>query len=107
MGAAAVTAAQSGDARALDELISDCLPLVYNLAGRALGGHADVDDVVQETMLRVVDRLNTLRDPESFRPWLISITLRQIQQRWRGWQNSSTQGGLGPGTELADRGADF
>ncbi|MGW5780661.1 sigma-70 family RNA polymerase sigma factor [Streptomyces sp. NPDC003863] len=73
-----VVAAQAGDDRAREELIASYLPLVYNIVGRALSGHADVDDVVQETLLRVVRDLPAVRAPESFRSWLVSITLRQI-----------------------------
>ncbi len=73
-----VVAAQAGDRRALDELVTACLPLVYAIARRALGGLPDVDDVVQETMLRVLRELRTLRTPESFRSWLATIATRQI-----------------------------
>jgi RNA polymerase sigma factor (sigma-70 family) len=103
-----VVAAQSGDTRALDELIAEHLPLVYNLVGRALRGHADVDDVVQETMLRVVDGLGGLREPDRFRSWLIAITMHQIQDRGRRLQRVPAQsGGLGPALEVEDPGADF
>jgi DNA-directed RNA polymerase specialized sigma24 family protein len=54
---ALVLAAQDGDPRAVDRLVAEYLPLVYNVVGRALDGHADVDDVVQETMLRCVTGL--------------------------------------------------
>ncbi|MFF5980011.1 RNA polymerase sigma factor [Streptomyces olindensis] len=78
-----ITAAQAGDRQALDELVAGWLPLVYNVVGRALNGHADVDDVVQETMLRAVDNLGSLRDPDSFRSWLVAIAMRQIRDRAR------------------------
>ncbi|WP_229873892.1 sigma-70 family RNA polymerase sigma factor [Streptomyces cirratus] len=77
-----VVAAQAGDDRAREELIAAYLPLVYNIVRRSLSGHADVDDVVQETLLRVVRDLPALRAPESFRSWLVSITLRQINAHW-------------------------
>ncbi|WP_078865873.1 sigma-70 family RNA polymerase sigma factor [Streptomyces sp. NRRL S-1448] len=77
-----VVAAQAGDDRAREKLIAAYLPLLYNIVGRALSGHADVDDVVQETLLRVVRDLPSLRAPESFRSWLVSITLRQINTHW-------------------------
>nr|WP_203615658.1 sigma-70 family RNA polymerase sigma factor [Streptomyces sp. SID13726] len=67
----------------MDELVEGWLPLVYNIVGRALNGHADVDDVVQETMLRAVDNLGSLRDPDSFRSWLVAIAMRQIRDRAR------------------------
>src|SRR5689334_4111553 len=78
-----IAAAQDGDRRAMDELVQGWLPLVYNVVGRALNGHADVDDVVQETMLRAVGNLGALRDPDSFRSWLMAITMRQIRDRTR------------------------
>jgi hypothetical protein len=48
-----VRAAQAGERRALDELVAGEFARVYNVVGRALNGHADVDDVVQETLVRV------------------------------------------------------
>jgi RNA polymerase sigma factor (sigma-70 family) len=73
-----VVAAQAGDPRALDDLVTAYLPLVYTIVRRALGGLPDVDDVVQETMLRALRELRTLRTPESFRPWLATIATRQV-----------------------------
>ena len=49
-----VAAARGGDEHARGELIARHLPLVYNVVGRGLDGHSDVDDVVQEIMLRVL-----------------------------------------------------
>ncbi|WP_051809842.1 sigma-70 family RNA polymerase sigma factor [Actinoplanes subtropicus] len=77
-GVALVVAAQGGDREALDELVAAHLPLVYTIVGRALGRHADVDDVVQETMLRAVRDLPALRAPASFRAWLTSIAVRRV-----------------------------
>ena len=106
--AAVVAAAQAGDEQALDELVARHLPLVYNLVGRALNGHPDVDDVVQETMLRVVHGIDALRDPTRFRSWLVTIALRQINDRWRARQSGPMSlNALGPGREVPDPNADF
>jgi len=78
-----VVAARDGDRRALAELLTEHLPLVYNIVGRALDGHPDVDDVVQETMLRAVQGMPSLREPGSFRSWLVAIAVRQIRERQR------------------------
>ncbi|MGW7423728.1 RNA polymerase sigma factor [Streptomyces sp. NPDC054813] len=93
-----IAAAQAGDRRALDELVEGWLPLVYNVVGRALNGHADVDDVVQETMLRAVDHLGTLRDPDSFRSWLMAIAMRQIRDRARRRLERKLDEGVPDGT---------
>src|SRR3954452_21240489 len=83
MGAAVtqslVRDAQAGHTGALEELLAEHLPLVYNIIGRALAGHPDVDDVVQETMLRAIRGLPGLREPDRFRSWLVAIAYRQIQ----------------------------
>ncbi|MFC9843814.1 sigma-70 family RNA polymerase sigma factor [Streptomyces sp. NPDC060223] len=79
-----VMAARAGDRESLDQLVAQCLPLVYNIVGRALNGHADVDDVVQETLLRMVRGLPELREPSAFRSWLVAITIRQVRTREHG-----------------------
>jgi RNA polymerase sigma factor (sigma-70 family) len=78
-----VIAARAGDPVAVDRLVAGYLPLVYTIVGRALEGHADVDDVVQDVMLRVLRNLGDLRDPEAFRSWLVAITVRQVRERFR------------------------
>src|SRR3984957_10205417 len=74
-----VIAAQGGDRAALEALLGQYLPLLYNIVGRALNGHADTDDVVQETMLRAVRGLGELRDPSAFRSWLVAVAVRQVR----------------------------
>ena len=103
-----VAAARDGDPRALDALLSASMPLVYNLAGRALRGHADVDDVVQETMLRVVRGIGGLERPESYRSWLVSIALRQARDQGRARSTSDARTAVrDQGREFADTGSDF
>ncbi|GIM94274.1 sigma-70 family RNA polymerase sigma factor [Paractinoplanes toevensis] len=80
---ATVVAARAGDPAAVDRLVAGYMPLVYTIVGRALEGHADVDDVVQDVMLRVLRNLGDLREPESFRSWLVAITVRQVRERFR------------------------
>ncbi|GAA0474445.1 hypothetical protein Aca07nite_62770 [Actinoplanes capillaceus] len=77
-GTTLVRAARAGDRDALEELVSAHLPMVYALTAQALDGHPDVDDVVQDVMVRALRQLPSLRSPESFRPWLAAIVLRQI-----------------------------
>jgi RNA polymerase sigma factor (sigma-70 family) len=76
--AARVAAAQAGDRRALDELTAAYLPLVYTIVRRGLGAHPDVDDVVQDVMLRALRKLPELRTPATFRSWLAAIAIRQV-----------------------------
>ena len=48
-----------------------------------MNGHPDVDDVVQETMLRAVRGIGELRDPAAFRSWLVAIAIRQVRDSYR------------------------
>ncbi|XVU20983.1 sigma-70 family RNA polymerase sigma factor [Actinoplanes sp. CA-054009] len=73
-----VLAARAGDERARDALVRRYLPLVYNIVGRALSGRPDVDDVVQDCMLRVVRDLPQLREPARLRAWVGSIAVARI-----------------------------
>ncbi|GLY08494.1 sigma-70 family RNA polymerase sigma factor [Actinoplanes sp. NBRC 101535] len=103
-----VVAACTGDQRALDELIGAYLPLVYNVVGRALSGHADVDDVVQETMIRMVRGLPGLRDPHRFRSWLIAIAVREVRDAASARQTAASRAApLDDARDAADPGADF
>ncbi|MEU5333151.1 sigma-70 family RNA polymerase sigma factor [Streptomyces asoensis] len=102
---ALVTAARSGDQAAQDALVGAYLPLVYNIVGRALNGSVDVDDVVQDTMLRVLDSLDGLRDPASFRSWLVAIAMNQVRAHWHRQQPA--QGAMDEADDVADPGADF
>ncbi|HEY6493081.1 MAG TPA: glycosyl hydrolase, partial [Trebonia sp.] len=78
-----IVAACHGDRGALDALVAGYLPLVYNIVGRAMNGHPDVDEVVQETMLRAVRGIGELRDPAAFRSWLVAIAVRQARDSYR------------------------
>ena len=80
--------AQAGDRDAVDELVTTHLSLIYNIIGRALDGHPDVDDLVQNTMLQAIRGLGSLREPDRFRSWLVTIAYRQIQLHLRARSTS-------------------
>ncbi|CAM5476199.1 Sigma-70 family RNA polymerase sigma factor OS=Streptomyces cyaneofuscatus OX=66883 GN=G3I52_08070 PE=4 SV=1 [Streptomyces cyaneofuscatus] len=107
-GTALIAAARNGDQEAKDRLVAAYLPLLYNVVGRALNGHADVDDVVQETVLRMLRSLPELRDPERFRSWLVAIAMNEIRRHWREGQSGTVSAGrLDDALDLADPRADF
>ena len=88
-----VVAARAGDRQAMEDLLTAHLPLVYTIVRRAMNGDPDVDDVVQETMLRALRELPKLLHPESFRAWLAAIAVRQMStHRHRGhrWARRTT-----------------
>ncbi|MHC0431807.1 sigma-70 family RNA polymerase sigma factor [Streptomyces sp. O3] len=104
---ATVEAARRGDLRAQDELVAAYLPLVYNIVGRALRGHTDVDDVVQDTMLRALGRLGSLRDAGCFRSWLVAIAMNQIRTYRHRQRYAPVSSDLRDAHDVAAPGADF
>ncbi|OSC76022.1 RNA polymerase, partial [Streptomyces sp. BF-3] len=102
---ALVIAARNGDRAAGERLVAQYLPLVYNVVGRALNGHPDVDDVVQETMLRALSGLPALRDPARFRSWLVAIAMNQVRSRWSNLGHRPAP--LEETSDPADPAADF
>lgn len=102
-----VTAARNGDRTALEALVTAYLPLVHTMVGRALGRGLDVDDTVQETMLRVLRGLPDLRDTQAFRSWLVAITMNQIRRHHRRRQldlrwHEPFEGLAEPGSDFAE-----
>lgn len=104
---ALVAAARNGDPQAVEGLLSQSLPLVYNIVGRALDGHGDVDDVVQETLLRVVRGLDRLEQPESYRSWMVAITVRQTKDWFRAQRQSRQTRTALPQAEHVPDASDF
>ncbi|MFC0540885.1 sigma-70 family RNA polymerase sigma factor [Kutzneria chonburiensis] len=98
-----VIAARKGRADAIDELVAAYLPLVYNIVGRAMAGHPDMDDAVQDTMLAALDGLPDLKDPANFRSWLVVIAMREVRNRRRTGDGFPA---VQP-DDVADPGADF
>ncbi|MGX6604366.1 sigma-70 family RNA polymerase sigma factor [Micromonosporaceae bacterium Da 78-11] len=80
MPAQVVRDARAGDRRALDVLVSAYLPLVYNVVRRSAENDLDVDDIVQETMLRMIGGIAGVREEDRLRSWVVTIALRQLTE---------------------------
>jgi RNA polymerase sigma-70 factor (ECF subfamily) len=63
-----------GDESAFNLLIKKHQQKIYLVARRMLGNHLDADEVVQEVLLVVYNKLNTFKFESSFTTWLYKIT---------------------------------
>ncbi len=63
--------------RRLEELFVAHLDAVFNVAHRVLWNRSDAEDVVQNSFLKAVARLDQLRDDGRIRPWLLQIAYRE------------------------------
>ncbi|GHE13343.1 RNA polymerase sigma factor [Streptomyces alanosinicus] len=103
-----IAAARAGERRALEELSSRTLPLVYSVAARAHPYRDDVDDIVQETMMRILRGIGGLERPEAFRSWVITITVNEVRDHIRRRGRRETTGAAFDAAEhQPDPGADF
>ena len=82
-----VCAAQQCDKKALQLLLKRNWAWLKGLVYSIVGDADDVDDVLQDICVRVITKIDSLREPERFRPWLAVLARRQAlrfrQQRTR------------------------
>lgn len=68
----------------MDEQLIEHLLSVYRFALRLTCGDLDMaEDLTQETMLRAIGKLHTLKQPDQLRSWLRSITANLWRDRLR------------------------
>jgi RNA polymerase sigma-70 factor, ECF subfamily len=71
-------AAQDGDRRCYERLLREVTPFVRSLARRHCRNPADVEEIVQETLLTVHRVRQTYDHHRPFSPWLAAIASRRI-----------------------------
>jgi RNA polymerase sigma factor (sigma-70 family) len=72
-----VRAAARGDERAWGELVRRLEPAVRAVARRHRLGHADQEEVVQRTWMRLVAHVDRIRDPAALPGWLTTTARRE------------------------------
>ena len=73
--------AQSGDRAAFGELARRYERAGYATALRRSGNHAEAQEVCQEVLVRAMQKIAQLREPEAFGAWLRSVTNRMAINR--------------------------
>jgi RNA polymerase sigma-70 factor (ECF subfamily) len=58
-------------------------PRVFGLVERTLGLASDAEDITQDIFLRVFSRVHTLREPDAFGSFVLSVALRVIKWHLR------------------------
>jgi RNA polymerase sigma-70 factor (ECF subfamily) len=77
-----VDAARRGDRVAFGRLYDRFAPMIHGLLLSRVP-YAQVDDLVQEVFLQAMNRLGTLRQAESFGPWLAAIARNRARDHYR------------------------
>lgn len=79
-----VTAAQSGDAGAEEQLLSRLEPVLRAFFIKRLGNKSEIDDLVQNTLIRVHRGLKDLQNPGSLKSFSMKAALFELQDLYRG-----------------------
>jgi RNA polymerase sigma-70 factor (ECF subfamily) len=78
-----VTALLAGDPRAAAQTWRKYAPRVFGLLERTLGLAQEAEDITQDIFLRVFSKVHTLRDPDAFGSFVLSVALRVIKWQLR------------------------
>jgi RNA polymerase sigma-70 factor, ECF subfamily len=70
-----VCALRAGEPWAERALLEQHTDHMERILTRILGGHADLDDLVQEVFVRAFERVEQLREPRALRGWLTAIAV--------------------------------
>ncbi len=79
-----VRAAQEGDEQALHALLQALEPILRGYFIKRIGQGPDVDDLIQNTLLRVHKGLDDLNKPGSFKSFAMKGALFELQDYYRG-----------------------
>ncbi|MCH5249036.1 MAG: RNA polymerase sigma factor [Lachnospiraceae bacterium] len=60
-------------------LVREYTPNLYRLALGILHNRDDAEDAVAESILKAYEKIHTLRNPDSFRPWIMQITANEAK----------------------------
>jgi len=74
-----VKRAQAGDFEAFTALVNENKNQIYALALKMTANSQDAEDIVQETFLKAVDKIDQFRGESSFGTWLYAIALNQAR----------------------------
>lgn len=100
---ALVCAARQGDREALQKLLEIHWRWLKGLLYSVLGNPDDVDEALQSVCVLLLDKIGTLKDPESFKPWLATVARNlALTQRQRRSRNPAALEEISTARETAD-----
>ncbi len=78
-----IDACRRGDRRALEAVLRDQSPAVERLLVRLVGPGADMEDLLQTTLIAAVQAFPKFRGEASVRSWMSRIAVNVARQHWR------------------------
>lgn len=71
---------KTGDLESLMHWVMERKDKFYKIAWSYVYNHQDIEDIFQNTMIKVHEKINTLKDIELFETWFISILINECRQ---------------------------
>lgn len=75
-----VSKAKNGDKEAFLSLIDENRLNIYRVARGILGNMEDIQDVIQNTIIKAFQNINTLKNDDFFRTWIIRILINECNE---------------------------
>lgn len=82
--ARAFAAYQEGDEQAMADLVRLLTPILWHTARGQCDDRATAEEAVQQSWLALVDRRDTIRDPQAVLGWLLTTVRRTVWASRRG-----------------------
>lgn len=68
-----IASAQKGDKKAISQLVNKYSPRIYAIAFRLMQNEEDAEDVLQETFIIMIKKLNTFQGKSTLYTWLYRV----------------------------------
>ena len=105
--AALTCAARQGDRQAIQKLMQANWAWLKGLLYNILGNADQVDDALQNVCVRVIEKVHTLKNPESFKPWLATVARHSaLSQRTKNSKNPISLNELLAAQQMTDNQGD-
>lgn len=75
--------AKNGNKEAFTSLIMEIENDLYKIAKTRISNEADIDDVIQETMIEAYRNIRKLREPKKFKKWVITILVNKCNKVYK------------------------
>lgn len=72
-----------GQLQFLVQWVEDNKDKLYKISWSYLYNHADIEDVLQDTLIKAYENIHTLKNANYFETWYISILINECRQRLR------------------------
>ena len=82
---------QAGDREAFETLARRYMRSVSAVVSSILRQREDIDDAVQETFLRVLERIHSFNPSRPFSPWLYQVARNVARNRWAALKRRRTE----------------